>query len=92
MVEEYLRYPEVWKRRVGYGPRWMAETVFSVFKLLFGEQVRARSLPNMIRELFSKHPCTISSRNAHPHIVLTNIYSISAVIVKNKLFYAFYLI
>jgi len=28
-VLEYLREPEAWKRRVGYGLRWMAEAAFS---------------------------------------------------------------
>ena len=53
-VLEYLRDPEAWKRRVGYGLRWMAETAFSTFKRLFGEHVRARTLPNMIREMLLK--------------------------------------
>lgn len=51
---EYLRDPEEWKRRVGYGLRWMAETAFSVFKRIFGEHVRARSFPNMVREMLLK--------------------------------------
>ena len=44
VVLEYLRDPEAWKRRVGYGLRWMAETGFSTFKRLFGEHVTARSI------------------------------------------------
>jgi len=51
---EYLRDPEEWKRQVGYGLRWMAETAFSTFKRLFGEHVRARNFPNMIREMLLK--------------------------------------
>jgi len=35
----------------GCGLRWMAETAFSVFKRLFGERVRARTLSNVVREL-----------------------------------------
>ena len=54
VVLEYLRDPEGWKRRVSYGLRWMAETAFSTFKRLFGEHVRARSLPNMVREMLLK--------------------------------------
>jgi len=54
VVMEYLRDPEAWKRRVGYGLRWMAETAFSIFKRLFGEHVRARTLPNMVREMLLK--------------------------------------
>ena len=53
-VLEYLRDPEAWKRRVGYGLRWMAETAFSTFKRLFGEHVMARQLSNMIREMLLK--------------------------------------
>lgn len=51
---EYLWDPEGWKHRVRYGLRWMAETAFSTFKRLFGEHVRARSLPNMVREMLLK--------------------------------------
>ena len=54
VVLEYLRDPEAWKRRVGYGRRWMVETAFSTFQRLFGEHVRARTLPNMIREMLLK--------------------------------------
>ena len=54
VVVEHLRDPEGWKRRVDYGLRWMVETAFSTFKRLFGEHVRAISLPNMIREMLLK--------------------------------------
>jgi len=54
VVMKQLRDPERWKRRVRYGLRWMAETAFSTFKRLFGEHVMARSLPNMVREMFLK--------------------------------------
>ena len=54
VVLEYLRDAEAWNRRVGYGLRWMVETVFSAFKRLFGEHVMARSLPNMVREMLLK--------------------------------------
>jgi hypothetical protein len=37
VAQEYLRDPEAWKRNHDYGHRWMAETVFSTFKRLFGE-------------------------------------------------------
>ena len=53
-VLEYLRDAESWKRRVGYGLRWMAETAFSTFKRLFGEHVMTRRRPNMIREMLLK--------------------------------------
>ena len=54
VVLEYLRDPEEWKRRVGYGRRWMAETAFSTFKRMFGEHVTARKYPNMVREMMLK--------------------------------------
>jgi len=53
-VMEQLRDPEAWRRRVGYGGRWMAETAFSVIKRLFGEYVMARSFSNMVREMILK--------------------------------------
>lgn len=54
VVLEYLRDSEEWKRRVGYGRRWMAETAFSTFKRMFGEHVTARKFPNMVREMVLK--------------------------------------
>jgi IS5 family transposase len=53
-VLEQLGDAESWKRQVGYGLRWMAETAFSSFKRLFGEHVTARSLPNMVQEMLLK--------------------------------------
>ncbi len=50
VVLDYLRDPEEWKRRVGYGRRWMAETAFSTFKRMFGEHVGAKRYPNPVRE------------------------------------------
>ena len=43
-----------WKRSMGYGQRWMAETVFSCIKRMFGEYVNARKLHNMTKELVIK--------------------------------------
>jgi hypothetical protein len=48
------RNPKRWKHSVSYGHRWMAETVFSSMKRMFGEHVSARKFPNMIKELFLK--------------------------------------
>jgi len=53
-VLEQMGDGEFWRRRVGYGLRWMAETAFSSFKRLFGEHVTARILPNMVREMLLK--------------------------------------
>jgi hypothetical protein len=33
----------------GYGLRWMAETAFSVFKRLFDERVRVRTISKVVR-------------------------------------------
>lgn len=43
-----------WKRSVSYGHRWVAETVFSAMKRMFGEYVMARKYPNMVKEIFLK--------------------------------------
>jgi hypothetical protein len=51
---EYLDDPEGWRRRHNYGERWMAETVFSSYKRMFGEHVSAKKTENMIQELTAK--------------------------------------
>ena len=43
-----------WNHSVSYGHRWMAETVFSSMKRMFGEHVSARKFPHMIKEIFLK--------------------------------------
>jgi hypothetical protein len=43
-----------WKRSVSYGHRWIAESVFSAMKRMFGEYVMARSYQNMVKEMFLK--------------------------------------
>lgn len=43
-----------WKHSVSYGHRWMAETVFSSIKRMFGEYVTARRFQNMTKELILK--------------------------------------
>ena len=44
-VEEFLDLGyEAWAGEKGYGARWMAETVFSTFKRLFGDHSLARSM------------------------------------------------
>lgn len=40
-----------WKEGVGYGKRWMVESVFSAIKRIFGEHVMAHSFCNMVQEL-----------------------------------------
>jgi len=53
-AQEYLRDPEAWKRRHGYGQRWMVETVFSSLKRTFGEYVSAKTMHNMANEIMLK--------------------------------------
>jgi Transposase DDE domain len=43
-----------WKDSVSYGQRWIAETVFSCIKRMFGEYVTAIRLENMIKEIVLK--------------------------------------
>jgi hypothetical protein len=43
-----------WKDSVSYGYRWMAETVFSSMKRMFGEHLSARKFPNMVKEIIIK--------------------------------------
>lgn len=43
-----------WKKKRKYGYRWMAETVFSSIKRMFGEFVSATKLQNMIKEMTLK--------------------------------------
>ena len=51
VVRAYLRDPPGWKKRLGYGQRWMAETFFSGFKQLFGEVVSAKKFERMVKEI-----------------------------------------
>lgn len=43
-----------WKHSVSYEHRWMAETVFSSIKRMFGDYVTAKKFPNMVREIVLK--------------------------------------
>lgn len=54
VAQEYLRNPEAWKRKHGYGQRWMAETVFSTFKRLFGEYASSLKFRYMVKEMILK--------------------------------------
>jgi len=54
VAQEYLRNPEGWKRRHGYGQRWMVESVFSSLKRTFGEYVSAKTMHNMANEIMLK--------------------------------------
>lgn len=39
---------------MSYGHRWIAESVFSAMKRMFGEYVTARNYQNMVKEMFLK--------------------------------------
>ena len=52
-VEEYKKegYDE-WSRKKHYGRRWTgSEVIFSAVKGIFGEKTRAKTIPNMIKEV-----------------------------------------
>jgi hypothetical protein len=54
VAQEYLRDPEAWKRKHGYGQRWMVESTISSLKRTFGEYVSARSMRDMAQEVMIK--------------------------------------
>ena len=43
-----------WRGMFGYGYRWIVETVFSVFKRIFGEYVSAKKFNYIVNELMHK--------------------------------------
>jgi hypothetical protein len=43
-----------WKDSVSYGKRWIAETVFSCIKRMFGEYVYSTKIENMVKEMMLK--------------------------------------
>jgi hypothetical protein len=43
-----------WKDSVSYGQRWIAETIFSCIKRMFGEYVYSIRLKNMMQEMILK--------------------------------------
>jgi hypothetical protein len=54
VVVEQLQDVKRWKRRHGYGMRWMAESAFSCIKRIFGEHVKSVRWKNMVNELLLK--------------------------------------
>jgi hypothetical protein len=54
VVLQQLKNFEKWKDSVSYGYRWIAETVFSSIKRMFGECVSARKYSNMVKEMMLK--------------------------------------
>ena len=43
-----------WKDSVSHGQRWIAETIFSCIKRMFGEYVTTIRFENMIKEMILK--------------------------------------
>lgn len=43
-----------WKKKRKYGYRWIAETIFSSLKGMFGEHVNATKFQNMVKEMLIK--------------------------------------
>ena len=52
-VVEQLGNPD-WRRKRGYGCRWMVESAFSSIKRVFGEYICAVRWPNIVKELLLK--------------------------------------
>ena len=52
-LDEYERVQNQkdWKRRVGYGRRWLVEIVFSSLKRMFGSSVNAVKMENIVQEI-----------------------------------------
>ena len=52
-LDEYERVQNQkdWKRRVGYGRRWLVEIVFSSLKRMFGGSVNAVKMENIVQEI-----------------------------------------
>ena len=45
---------DIWRRVVGYGRRWMAETAISIFKSIFGEEILSKKPRWMKIEIIQK--------------------------------------
>ncbi|MGA9171160.1 MAG: IS5 family transposase [Nitrososphaeraceae archaeon] len=54
VVVEQLDNVKRWKKKHGYGMRWIAESAFSSIKRTFGEYVMSLKWENIINELFLK--------------------------------------
>jgi IS5 family transposase len=54
VVMQQLSDFDRWKASVSYGKRWIAESVFSAIKRMFGECVMARNYQSMVKEMFLK--------------------------------------
>jgi len=56
-AREFLEDEEGWKRKIGYGRRWVVEGTFSNLKRFFGEFVMAQKLGNTAKEMLLKAFC-----------------------------------
>ena len=54
VVIEQLRDMKRWKKKHGYGMRWIAESAFSSIKRTFGEHVASVKWNNIVNELLLK--------------------------------------
>ena len=54
VVVEQLKNVKRWKKKYGYGMRWIDESAFSSIKRTFGEYVMSLKWENIINELFLK--------------------------------------
>ena len=54
VLKQLTNLKSKWRERGSYGSRWMAETVFSSLKRMFGEHVCAKKFPNMVKEMMLK--------------------------------------
>ena len=49
--DEKKRLWEEWKKKAGYGKRWLVEIAFSAFKRMFGEHLYSLKWKNMVQEV-----------------------------------------
>ena len=54
VMQQQLEDIKRWKKRHGYGMRWMAESAFSSIKRMFGEYAYSAKWSNIVNELMSK--------------------------------------
>ena len=53
-ILEQLKDIKQWKKKYGYGYRWMAESAFSSIKRTFGEHISSVKWSNIVNELMLK--------------------------------------
>lgn len=54
VLEEFLTDEGRWKKRYGFGRRWMVEGRYSVFKRIFSEHVYSKKIENIRQEVMIK--------------------------------------